>query len=74
MAETKNKCPKCGGRLVAEYNGTYGDIYLIGKTGVIFKRRFKRCIYEHDGDAPMIYCFDCGTGIENCGQDVKLDD
>lgn len=28
-----NKCPICGGRLVAEFIGSYGDVYLLNKQG-----------------------------------------
>ena len=62
-----NKCPDCGGQIVAEYIGSYGDVYIIGKNGVPHKRRLKRFIYESNGDKPMIYCFNCGKGIEQCG-------
>ena len=62
--ESKNKCPKCGGRLVAEFIGNYGDIFLLNKDGSGKTRRMKRMIYEHDGDPPMIYCIDCGEGYE----------
>ena len=71
MAETKNKCPRCGGRLVAEYIGNYGDVYFLNSKGEPYKDRLKRHIYEHDGEPPMIYCKDCGTGYERCGQAVK---
>lgn len=26
------------------------------------------------GDPPMIYCFDCGTGIQYCGQEGEGDE
>ena len=64
-----NICPKCGGRLVAECIGSYGDVYPLNKKGEPRKRRLKRNIYEHDGDDPMIYCMDCGRGYENCEDD-----
>lgn len=68
-----NKCPDCGGQIVAEYIGSYGDVYIIGKNGVPLKRRLKRFIYESNGDKPMIYCINCGKGIEQCGTEVTGD-
>jgi hypothetical protein len=54
-------CPHCGGRLVAEVYGTYGDVFLLNKNGSVSKRRLKRFIYDKDWskDAIAIYCFDC---------------
>lgn len=66
MIEIKNKCPKCGGRLVAEYIGSYGDVFLLNSKGEPYKYRLKRHIYEHDGCPPMIYCIDCGRAYERC--------
>ena len=57
------KCPLCGGTLVIEFIGTYGDIYKLGKNLQETKTRIKHRKYEHSGDT-MIYCFDCGTGFE----------
>jgi len=71
MTETKNKCPKCGGHLVAEYIGSYGDVFLLNSKGEPYKNRLKRHIYEHDGEPPMIYCNDCGRGYERCGQKAE---
>ena len=62
--EDKNRCPKCGGRLVAEFLGSYGDVHLMKKDGTAQKQRMKRIIYETDGNPPMIYCIDCGEGFE----------
>ena len=54
-------CPHCGGRLVAEVYGTYGDAFLLNKDGSISKRRLKRFVYDKDWSkaAISIYCFDC---------------
>jgi len=71
--EKMSKCPVCGGRVVAEYIGSYGDVYLIGKNGQPRKRRMKRYVYETDGNEPMIYCKDCGFGIKNTGREMKLE-
>ena len=69
MGDKKNVCPECGGQLVCEYIGSYGDVFLLDKNGEPYKRRLRRMIYEHDGDEPMIYCKDCGHGISRCGQE-----
>ena len=66
----KNKCPKCGGRLVAEYIGSYGDVYVLKKNGKPYKRKMKRFIYENDGQEPMVYCLDCGNSVEINGGEV----
>ena len=71
MIKSKNKCQKCGGRLVAEYIGSYGDVFLLNSKGEPCKSRLKRHIYEHDGELPMIYCNDCRSGYEKCGYEAE---
>lgn len=61
-------CPECGGQLVAEFIGNYGDVYPLGKNGKPLKKRLRRHIYEHDGEPPMVYCKDCARGYEKCGE------
>lgn len=57
------KCPTCGGHLVYEECGTYGDCFKINKrTGKVSKERFRRVHYEH-GDS-MLYCLKCGSNFD----------
>ena len=57
---TTNKCPYCGGKLVIECVGCYGDVFMLKKNGEPSKKRIKRFIYEHYGmDNAMIYCWNC---------------
>ena len=59
--KAKNICRFCGGRLVKEYIGNYGDVYYLKENGEPTKKRLKRYIYEHGGeDEAMIYCLACG--------------
>lgn len=54
------KCPYCGGRMVIEYIGNYGNIYPLKKNGEPGKKRIKRILYEESGmEDAMIYCLDC---------------
>lgn len=60
MSENTNRCPHCGGQLVVEYIGSYGDVFMLGKNGEPNKKRIKRFIYEHYGeDGKMVYCWNC---------------
>ena len=73
MNDKKNICLECGGRLVAEYIGNYGDVFFLNTKGEPYKGRLKRCIYEHDGEPPMIYCIDCGRGYGKCGNSGEME-
>lgn len=55
-------CPKCGGNLVYEAIGSYGQLYHVCKNGKI-GRQLKVIKYEGSGDA-MLYCLDCGTNYD----------
>lgn len=57
-----NRCPECGGRLVAEATGNYGTIFEVKQDGSV-GRKLRRVIYEHSGDW-MYYCADCGRGYD----------
>lgn len=52
-------CPFCGGRIVAEFSGNYGDAFYINKNGTVSRRRARRFMYELDNDSPQVYCMDC---------------
>lgn len=56
----KNICKHCGGSLVIEYFGEYGDIYKLKKNGEECKKRLKRVVYGSN-DENMIYCIKCGA-------------
>ena len=62
MAEKKNICPECGGRLLIETVGTYGDIYRMQTNGEIGKVRLRRTMYESTGEH-LIYCEKCGKNF-----------
>lgn len=54
------KCPLCGGLMVIEYIGSYGNVYPLKKNGDPGKKRMRRIIYEEDGmESTMIYCWNC---------------
>ena len=61
--DAKNICPKCGGKLLIEAVGNYGDVYRMKKNGEMSKVRVRRFIYECSGDY-MIYCEDCGNTVD----------
>ena len=63
MKKVKNKCPECGGCLLIEAIGNYGDVYRMKANGEMSKKRIKRCIYETSGDY-MIYCENCGNTVD----------
>ena len=58
------KCPYCGGRVVIEYLGSYGNVYPLKKNGEPGKKRIRRFLYEESGDVPLIYCWDCRKMVE----------
>lgn len=61
----RTTCEKCGGKLVIEYFGEYGDIYRVKKDGEPSKQRIKRKIYGTDeGKEPLIYCENCNAIVE----------
>lgn len=53
------KCKRCGGRIVIEYLGQYGDIYLMKANGEPSSTRIKRIKYGGDDYDPLVYCIDC---------------
>lgn len=62
---TTNRCPYCGGQIVVEYIGTYGDVYVVGKNGKPRNKRIRRFIYEHYGEEDkIVYCWDCRKLLE----------
>lgn len=64
MKKIPYKCPVCGGHIVKEYYGDYGEIHRINKDGSTSKRS-KVQIYEtHGEDDRIIYCEDCGKILE----------
>lgn len=63
MREAKNICQECGGKLLIEAVGNYGDVYRMKKNGEMSKVRIRRCIYETSGDY-MIYCEKCGNSVD----------
>ena len=70
MNENTNRCPHCGGKLVVEYIGSYGDVYVLGGNGKPCKKRIKRFIYDHHGDGnKMIYCWDCRKMPEDTAEE-----
>lgn len=58
MNTARNICPKCGGKLLIETIGNYGDIYRMRADGEMSKRRIKRIVYDGT-DGYMIYCEQC---------------
>lgn len=58
MKEARNICPKCGGRLLIEAIGNYGDVYRMKADGEMSKVRLRRTIYAGT-DSYLIYCEDC---------------
>ena len=63
MARAKNICQHCGGKLLIEAIGSYGDVYRMLQNGEVSRRRIKRYTYEHSGDY-MIYCEKCGNSVD----------
>lgn len=59
----KNICPECGGRLLIEAIGNYGDVYRMKADEEMSKTRIRRHIYETSGDF-LIYCEDCGNSVD----------
>ena len=59
MSEKRNICPECGGRLLIEAVGAYGDVYRMRANGEMGKVRLRRTIYETTGEY-LIYCEKCG--------------
>lgn len=57
-----NICPKCGGKIVAEYFGLYGTIYYLRKDGTL-GHEIKNIKYEHTGDY-LYYCSNCGETMD----------
>lgn len=53
-------CPVCGGRMVVEFFGNYGDVYKVNKNGTLSKTRKERHIYPVDFGYCEIYCSKCG--------------
>ena len=62
MKEVKNICPECGGKLLIEAVGNYGDVFRMKKNGEMSRKRIRRHIYETSGDF-MVYCEDCGNSL-----------
>ena len=63
MNTARNICPKCGGKLLIEAIGNYGDIYRMRADGEMSKRRIKRVIYGGTGDY-IIYCEQCSITFD----------
>ena len=63
MSNAKNICPICGGKLLVEAIGNYGDVYRLKANGEMSKKRIKRFVYETSGQY-MVYCEDCGNSVE----------
>ena len=63
MKSPKNICPECGGKLLIEAVGNYGDVYRMKENGEMSKKRIRRRIYENSGDY-MIYCEECGSTVD----------
>lgn len=61
--EDRNVCPECGGKLLIEAVGTFGDIYRMKKNGEMSKRRIARRIYDTTGGY-LVYCGKCGAQME----------
>ena len=59
MQQAKNVCKYCGGRLVVEYFGHCGSVYLLKENGEPEKVCIKRTIYEEKGGFSQVYCADC---------------
>ena len=58
------KCKYCGGHIVIEYFGDYGEVHRINKDGTVSKR-YKNIIYEtHGRDDSIMYCEDCGAEVK----------
>ena len=64
MKNPKNICPECGGKLLIEAIGNYGDVCYMKQDGTESKTRIRRYIYEHSGDF-MIYCESCGNSVDS---------
>lgn len=63
-----NTCKKCGGKLLIEEFGQFGDIYRMKRNGDASKRRIKRKIYGDTGEA-IVYCEACGKPAEYYSED-----
>ena len=63
MKSPKNICPNCGGKLIIEVIGNYGDIYHMKADGEIPKRRIRRVVYE-GADQYLIYCERCNNNFD----------
>jgi len=61
--KAKNVCPECGGKLLIEAVGNYGDVFRMKKNGEMSKKRIRRHIYESSGDF-MIFCEECGNTVD----------
>lgn len=57
--KAKNKCTKCGGSLLIEAVGKYGDVYRLKRDGKIGETRIRTHKYEHTGEY-LVYCCRCG--------------
>ena len=62
MSEKKNICPECGGRLLIEAVGTYGDVYRMKANGEMGKVRLRQSVYEAT-EGYLIYCEKCGRNF-----------
>ena len=67
-------CPYCGGRIVAEFIGSYGDAMFINKNGTVSHRRARRFIYDLDHSTQQVYCWDCHKDPYDYGKENDEED
>ena len=54
-----NKCKYCGGEMVVEYFGVYGEIFKMKRNGESGKTRIRKISYGGNGEEPLVYCWNC---------------
>jgi len=69
--EKKCVCPQCGGSLLVEYTGTYGEIYYLRQDGM--KGRKLRSVKYPRHDDCEVYCCVCGTEYVGRWVDSKFE-
>lgn len=65
----KNICPKCGGRIVVEADGSYGTVFYLRRDGTMGHkiRDFK---YEYSGELSY-YCSKCSESFDKKELGIK---
>ena len=53
---------QCGGKIVVEFLGLYGNIHYVCKDGAIGHRL--RCVKYDNTEGVLYYCSDCGENFD----------